>query len=319
LTWKKSLVFPGLADHSSMLRNSSLVILFSVLSISCSTLGKSADYWETRNKVSALIKESKFDEARALIEGRGDMCLGYNKNGFCYKGESKGAEQELGKVILTAEKCYQALQEFEGGSKTRSELHFKKDQMESACNFSGLPEVWTKRIEIASEQAKKGAETLPYSEEFKGSSSPIGKAKNICLRGFSWGYTTNNNMLNIKALKGKFRSKSECDDARVLDSISGVACYQRYLGETKKLNIVHANVMSNAGYKQDAYFTSMSACQEALSNGAPDERKEFTNLGKAIAPKNSDTQPRFIGECKSTEVIMCQEHSQSLEEIDYLN
>jgi hypothetical protein len=220
----------------SQFRLLNVAILFCGSFISaCSTISSTkTNYYQISDHVTELLEARRFDEAKNLVKGKGDICKGYNANGFCYAGELKGAESQLAARVDLAEKCNSAIDEAEAvKTMIREEAEKAIERVRTACDSDkyktiarGLtvPGGYIARIHNVEERLKEAKNSARHSEQLEnGQPNTLAIAKNSCVGGLKWGYVLKGKMNPkkdpVESLHGQFKTKDECEEARLAAQI----------------------------------------------------------------------------------------------------
>lgn len=84
-------------------------------------------------------------------------------------------------------------------------------------------------------------------------------------------------------------------------------CYLRYLGKTRKVEIYKTLGMDGT-YKRTLHFRDKTSCEAAVQKGFTYYPKNSKDI--KYDPKGSSSPKRFIKDCESNFVVVCEPHTQ---------
>lgn len=268
---------------------------------------------EVQKETIDLIRKKKFEEASQYIteqESKGPWCSFFNGGGRCYPKPDTNAPNELREKLERARKCLITLEYAKGNGTSQEASDNAINSLASDCDATGfydLPESETDKLQ---EKMIKRKERLPRTEtSLTGKADPRVALMDKCDAEFKWTYEVKRKkQLPVKSKK--FASYTDCAESKLQDSNAGYAeCVGQYFGPLIKIDTFKTTIfiekLDISPSKYTIHFLDKVMCEDYVKNGNPKVYLDFYGKEFAIAPKGSKEPLRFMDECKSDFISIC--------------
>lgn len=303
---------------------------------------------EVAEKFKAMRNNLEYEKAEQYVEelrrSEREWCHYYYSNGNCARS-SKSSNLALGAQLERLKECSSAAKTCTKEDLSKQEGEVCVNEMEKHCWFSSANETGHPfPHNLLLNNAKKRLPSLNFSNQ--GLPAEVADAYNKCEAGQKWGYHITDKPIDSKILFyartgksktiGSFSSQRECDEARLKsdpDLRRGLEidrCTKRYVGPQVNSRLYKANLMyKSEGHggilpsvkKDSVTFYTQEACQKAVSSGNKYKfyYGEYAFEEVQVSPLSSDSENKFISECKREEFTVCTENISGYSKIDAQN
>lgn len=250
-------------------------------------------------KIERLLNEEQFEEADRYA---------HEYNAQDYRGIRR---------VDGTKKCVPVLKECEGTDLSRQTVRSCLAKIETHCDDRFLTPKWKQTLT----QINNG---LLDQKESASKQSPLRK---LCEDEMMWGYSIQKRPCptcawslspDLTKLVGQFKSKTECEEARLTDKKSGGdKCYRRFIGNNKKIEIYRIKMMETNPHGTSASYLKFET-SEKCATAAKEGFTFYPEIGEPfqIGIKGSKSESRFIGDCEKFEVTVCKKNGSSATDIE---